>query len=108
MPGERRIKGWKLLPSAAADLDAIWDYTADTWSVDQAESYLSGIEHTLELLVAHPELGPEHQEINPPVRLHPHRSHLIIYRLEAEFVIVLRIGHMRQHWRALLRQEGTE
>lgn len=29
-----------LSPAAEADLDAIWDYTADNWSIAQADSYV--------------------------------------------------------------------
>ena len=44
-------------PRAEADLAAIWDYTAATWSEVQAEAYLRGLEDTLALLAAHPEMA---------------------------------------------------
>ena len=39
-----------LLPAAEADLSAIWDYTAERWSLKQAQIYASGMTHLLNLL----------------------------------------------------------
>ena len=30
-------------PAAIADIDGIWDYTAETWGVDQADRYTDDI-----------------------------------------------------------------
>ena len=30
-------------PAALADLDEIWDYTADNWSIQQADAYVDGV-----------------------------------------------------------------
>jgi len=49
-----------------------------------------------------PEIARERPEFTPPIRLHPHRSHLIAYRAEADHLAILRILHMRQNWREIL------
>ena len=54
------------------------------------------------MLLRHPEMAREYTEIDPPVRLHPYRSHLIVYRIDADHLAVIRILHARQHWQALL------
>lgn len=96
------ISEYRLSPAAQSDLDGIWDYTAATWSAAQAESYVRGIGETLAMLVQHPEMARERKEIDPPVRLHPYRSHLIVYRIEPDHLAVIHIVHVRQHWQALL------
>ncbi len=96
------IDEYRLSPAAQSDLDGIWDYTAETWSPAQAESYVRGIAETFAMLLRHPEIAREYTEIDPPVRLHPHRSHLIVYRIEADCLAVIRILHTRQHWQSLL------
>lgn len=83
---------------------AIWDHTVAAWSMDQAEAYLRGLEDVLRLLCAHPEMARERFEITPPVRLHPYRAHLVIYRVEAGFLFVVRILHGRQRWRVVLEE----
>lgn len=47
-------------------------------------------------------IGRERPEIRPPVRLHPWRWRLIVYRVEAEGVLAIRIPHARRDRRALL------
>lgn len=39
-----------LSPAAAADIDAIWDYTAKRWNPDQADLYTDAIRDTCEAL----------------------------------------------------------
>lgn len=37
------MSGFVLSPAARADLDEIWEYTAERWSIDQAERYIRAI-----------------------------------------------------------------
>jgi toxin ParE1/3/4 len=101
---EPTVVEYRLAPAALNDLDAIWDYTARTWSVSQAETYIRGLTADLDLLVQHPEIARERVEICPPVRLYRSGSHLIIYRIEAGWLDVLRIVHARQNWAAYLNE----
>lgn len=101
---ENPIKAYRLSPAAQADLNGIWDYTAEMWSSDQADSYLRGLGEKLAILCDHPEIARERTEIDPPVRLHPYRSHLIIYRIETDHLAIIRVVHTRQHWQGLLNE----
>jgi toxin ParE1/3/4 len=47
----------RLSPKARADLDVIWDFTAQRWGLDQAEVYVHGLGETMKLLAASPHLG---------------------------------------------------
>ena len=97
-------KEYRLSPAAQSDLSGIWDYTAEMWSPDQANAYLRGLGEKLEALCSHPEIARERTEIDPPVRLHPYRSHLIIYRIADDHLAIIRVVHNRQHWQALLNE----
>jgi toxin ParE1/3/4 len=101
MPG-KPVNGYRLSPAARRDLDEIWDRTVRTWSLAQAETYLRGLGDTLDTICRHPEIARERREIDPPVRLHPYRAHLIIYRIGEDSLHVIRIVHGRRHWQALL------
>ena len=96
------VSKYRLSPAAQQDLESIWDFTAQTWSPDQADSYLRGLAEKLTLLCENPLIARERAEIDPPVRLHPYKSHVIIYRVEADHLAVIRIAHMRQHWQRLI------
>lgn len=96
------VSEYRLSPAAQQDLESIWDFTAQTWLPDQADSYLRGLAEKLTLLCANPLIARERAEIDPPVWLHPYKSHVIIYRIEADHLAVIRIVHVRQHWQALV------
>jgi toxin ParE1/3/4 len=92
---------YRLTPAALDDLQGIWIHSAQTWSADQADRYVTGITAAIEGLCAFPESARERTEFDPPVRLHRFRSHLIIYRIDDDFLAILRVVHARQHWQAL-------
>ena len=50
----------------------------------------------------------ERTEFDPPVRLHPHKAHLIVYRLEADHLLVIRVLHRRSDWTTLIEEAGPE
>lgn len=101
---EQTVVEYRLSPAALSDLDAIWDYTARTWSVSQAETYIRGLAADMHLLVQHPRIARVRLEIRPPVRLYRSGSHLIVYRIEPGWLDVLRIVHARQNWAAYLNE----
>lgn len=96
------LTGYLLTPKAEDDLEAIWRYTASTWSAGQADLYIGTLIRTIETLVAMPQLARERAEFTPPVRIHPVAEHLIVYRIEGDMLSVTRILGGRQNWRALL------
>lgn len=94
----------KLRPRAEVDLVEIWEYTAEQWSEDQANNYLRELSSVFDLLLDHPKIARERCEFSPPVRIHPVRSHVIIYEARAEAVEVVRIVHSRSNWANLLSE----
>ena len=96
------LREYRLHPAALTDIDAIWDFTAQKWSVDQADAYLRGLFHAFASLIDFPERARERTEFDPPVRLLRCQSHLIIYRIEADHIAIIRVPHMQQNWGALL------
>jgi toxin ParE1/3/4 len=91
-------KSYRLRPRARDDLEAIWLYTAARWSVDQADLYIRQLTRGMELLAAMPEIARERIELTPPVRIHPVASHLIVYRIDADHIDIIRIRHSREDW----------
>lgn len=101
MTAARSVR-YRLAPAAEADLEGIWRYTAQTWSVTQADRYLDSIEKTFDTLLSMPEIARERTEFQPPVRVYPSGQHLIIYRIEPDYIAILRVLSGRQNWQALL------
>ena len=97
------LTAFRLTPAAQNDLEDIWLYTAQQWSLQQADRYTDILEDTFERLLFMPEMARERPEFDPPVRIHPSAEHLIIYRVEEEYLVILRVLGAGQDWQAILR-----
>ena len=97
------LTAYRLTPAAQDDLENIWLYTAKTWSAAQADRYTDILEDILVRLLFMPEMARERCEFDPPVRIHPSAEHLIIYRIEGNHLVILRILGTSQDWHAILR-----
>ena len=93
-----------LRPQAEMDISEIWDFTAKQWSLGQAQDYFAGLSGIFDLLCAHPEIARERKEFTPPVRIHPFRSHVIIFAANDHAVEILRVVHSRTNWTDLLSE----
>ena len=89
---------YRLSRNAEDDLIAIYRTGAQAFGISQAESYFAGLEEAFAFLAAYPRAARERLEIDPPVRAHPHKSHLIVYIIEETDILVLRIRHAREDW----------
>ena len=99
--GEQRQ--YRLAPQALADLDDIWRFSAENWSIEQADRYIDELARMFETIAAMPTLARERSEFEPPVRIHIHESHLIIYIVADDCVQILRLLGGRQDWISILK-----
>jgi toxin ParE1/3/4 len=83
-----------LSPRARADLDEIWDYTADRWDEEQAENYLRSIEKAIEMIAKSPQRGRSYDEVRVGYRRYRVGAHILIYRVLKMQVHVVRILHV--------------
>ncbi|HEY0146486.1 MAG TPA: type II toxin-antitoxin system RelE/ParE family toxin [Methylovirgula sp.] len=95
--------GYRLTPRALDDLDDIWRFSAETWSIKQADRYIDELARVFETIAIMPTLARERNEFAPPVRIHPHESHLIVYTIEADHITILRSLGGQQEWISLLK-----
>lgn len=93
-----------LRPQATKDLSDIWDYTAATWSADQAEVYLRALNKAFQALAEFPEMARLRDEFTPPVRVHSFRKHLILYVAEENKIDIIRVVHSRANWAEFLAE----
>lgn len=89
------MKTFVFLPAAEADIDAIWDYSADEWGEDQAEHYIDEIFHACKALAAGSKLGRQ-VDVRPGVIKYRVASHMIYFRRNADGIVVIRVLHGAQ------------
>lgn len=94
---------YRLSPRAFDDLDDIWRYTAEIWSLNQADTYVDRLTKVFDGIVAMPDIARERVEFDPPVRIHVYQNHLIVYVIRQDHIVILRILGSRQNWQAMLR-----
>jgi toxin ParE1/3/4 len=94
---------YRLAPRAFADLDDIWRFSAETFSIEQADRCVDDLVRVFAALAAMPTLARERTEFEPPVRIHVHGSHLIVYTAAEDHVAILRLLGGRQDWALILR-----
>ena len=92
----------EITPLADEDLLGIWLYTAETWSIGQADTYIDSLHSSLELLRSMPEIVRARVNLTRPIRIYPSSSHLIAYTADTERVIILRVLAQKQDWQAIL------
>ncbi len=89
---------YRTTEQADADISDLFVEGARTFGVRQAEKYEDELFRTFRLLGDNPFIARERPEIDRPVRLHPFRSHLIVYAVRDEGVLIVRVLHGRQDW----------
>jgi toxin ParE1/3/4 len=83
-----------LTPAAQADLDHIWEYTADHWSTDQADRYTDDIRDACRDLAAGRKRGRT-ATVRAGYLKHSVGAHVLFYRVEATTFVIVRILHGR-------------
>ena len=85
---------YRISDKASEDIDKIWLYTFENWSLEQADRYYRLIYQEI-LLVAHDfELGKDLTKIKSGYRQTKVKSHLIIYKRSDDGIIeIVRVLH---------------
>jgi toxin ParE1/3/4 len=78
---------------AEQDLLDIWLYTFNEWGEQQADDYLGQLDTAIQLLAEQPLMCRERFELVPPVRIHRHAHHLVVYLALDDGINVIRVLH---------------
>jgi len=88
-----------LSAEAEEDIIGIAEYGVRTFGTAHARRYHDELFETLDLIARHPGMARERHEIQPPVRIHPFKAHLIVYMVgEDDVVFVIRVRHGHEDW----------
>jgi toxin ParE1/3/4 len=93
-------------PQADSDLDSIWYYVAsETGNVEIADRLIDSITERFLLLAKYPNIGRRRDDdLRPGLRSIPAGEYIIIYRIQKEDVLILRVLRGSRNIQALLGQ----
>ena len=70
----------------------------ESFGAVRTERYVTELEQSFDHLSRFPEATRLRTEMTPPVRAYPQDAHVIIYEIEDENIVVLRIRSARENW----------
>lgn len=80
---------------AVSDLEEIWLYTAEKWSIEQADRYYNIIFDEINYICRNINAGKSMEHVRKGYRASKVKSHLIYYRALNDTIEVIRILHER-------------
>lgn len=89
---------YRLSRTAEEDILGIFLTGLEQFGVAQAEQYHADLEAAFAFLADYPRAARERTEIGPPIRAHPRGSHMIIYEIDGDGIVILRVRHQREDW----------
>lgn len=88
---------YRLSRKAEDDLIQIYVAGVEMFGAAQAERYHEGLEHAFDLLSDFPLAATERAELGGS-RVHPYKSHIIVYRLDGLNILIQRVRHASEDW----------
>jgi len=96
--------GFRLSLAAEEDIVGIAEQGLRLFGAVQARQYHDELFAIFDLIAASPRIARERFELTPPMRIHPFKAHLVVYRIEADGgVFIVRVRHGHEDW----ANEGT-
>ena len=91
---------YDITKEATEDLYRIWEYTVDTWSEEQADTYYALIESGMDKVAEVPEqVGKPYDEIFPGLRGYHVRRHMLFFVLQDNGrALIVRILHEKMDY----------
>ena len=88
---------YNISKEAEYDLESIWLYTFEEWSLEQADYYFDLIMDEIEYISKNPKSGKDYNEIRTGYFRSRVKSHFIFYKinLKEENVEIIRILHQQ-------------
>ena len=88
---------YKISQAASQDIENIWLYTIEKWSIEQADRYFNLIMNEIEYLAENPKSGKDYGNVRKGYFRSQIKSHFIFYKINRknEIIEIIRILHQR-------------
>ena len=91
-------RAYRLTERAEQDIIEIYLEGLSRFGEQQADRYHQELTSLFELIALNPKMARERLELAPPVRIHPHKAHLIVYLEESDGILIVRVRHGHEDW----------
>jgi len=90
---------YKISQAASQDIENIWRYTTEKWSIEQADRYFNLIMDEIEHLAKYPKSGKDYSHVRKGYFRSQIKSHCIFYKIneKEETIEIIRILHQRMN-----------
>ena len=91
------VTNYKISVEAGKDLEKIWAYTFENWSLEQADRYINQVIEEIEYITLKPENGRDFSYVRKGYLRTKVKFHFIFYKVDKtnEKVEIIRILHQR-------------
>lgn len=89
---------YRLTGKAEEDVIRIYLEGLARFGPQQADQYHGELTSLFELIALNPRMAKERFELTPPVRILPHKAHVVIYVEDNEGILIVRIRHGHEDW----------
>jgi len=86
---------YRISKEATNDLEKIWLYTFENWSLKQADHYFELLMNEIEYLSVNPKSGKDYSEIRKGYFRSRVKSHFIFYKINLKEIEIIRIFHQQ-------------
>jgi toxin ParE1/3/4 len=91
--------GFRLSFEAEEDIIGLAEDGLRLFGLAQARRYHDELFAVFDLIAGNPRMARERLELSPPMRIHPFKAHLVIYRIEEDGdILVVRVRHGHEDW----------
>lgn len=87
------MSGCVLTPRARADLEAIWAYTAERWTIEQADRYVRLLHSAMQAVAGEPRRWRSCDHIRSGYFKYSAGSHALFFRRHERGIVVVRVLH---------------
>jgi len=93
------MMGFRLSIAAEEDVIGIAEQGIRLFGPVQARQYHDELFAIFDMIAANPRMARERPELSPPMRIHPFKAHLAVYRIEKDGgILIVRVRHGHEDW----------
>ena len=89
---------YRISGAADADIVSLYAESVSQFGLKQADQYHDALFDVFELLATNPKMARERPEFARPYRIHRFQSHVIVYQIEGDNLMIIRVRHGREDW----------